>query len=133
MIVVLDSNVWVSALEFGGTPGLALTQALTVDQLAISDFIEHEVVRVLTGKFHREPRALQAVLDDLLRWAYRVQVQGDVSGICRDPKDDPILETAMAANADLLVAGDRDLLSLRSFQGIGIVTPVDYLRIGFPG
>jgi hypothetical protein len=58
VIVVLDSNVWVSALEFSGTPGLALTQALTIDQLAISDFIEHEVVRVLTRKFHREPGAL---------------------------------------------------------------------------
>lgn len=131
MIVVLDSNVWVSALEFGGTPGLALTQALTVDQLAISDFIEHEVIRVLTRKFHRELGALRVVLDDLLPWAYRVQIRHAISGICRDPNDDPILETAVAANADLLVAGDRDLLSLKSFQGIGIVTPMDYLRISF--
>lgn len=132
MIVVLDSNVWVSALEFGGTPELALTQALTVDQLAISDFIEHEVIRVLTRKFYREPGALRMVLDDLLTWAYRVQIRHAVSGICRDPHDDPILETAVAAKADLLVAGDRDILSLKSFQGIGIVTPVDYLRISFP-
>ncbi|HXM43504.1 MAG TPA: putative toxin-antitoxin system toxin component, PIN family [Bryobacteraceae bacterium] len=132
MIVVLDSNVWISALEFGGTPELALTQALTVDQLAISDFIEREVVRVLTGKFHRESGALQVVLEDLLRWTYRVQIQNTLSGICRDPNDDPVLETAVAAKADLLVAGDRDLLSLKSFQGIGIVTPVDYLRIGLP-
>jgi uncharacterized protein len=132
VIVVLDSNVWISALEFGGTPELALTQALTVDQLAISDFIEREVVRVLTGKFHRESGALQVVLEDLLRWTYRVQIQNTLSGICRDPNDDPVLETAVAAKADLLVAGDRDLLSLKSFQGIGIVTPVDYLRIGLP-
>jgi predicted nucleic acid-binding protein len=65
VIVVLDSNVWISALEFGGTPGLALTQALTIDQLAISDFIEHEVIRVLTRKFQREPDALRAILDAL--------------------------------------------------------------------
>lgn len=132
MIVVLDSNVWVSALEFGGTPGLALTQALTIDQLAISDFIEHEVIRVLTRKFQRDPDALCALLDELLRWAHRVQLRHVVSGICRDPNDDPILETAVAASADLLVAGDRDLLSLKSFQGIAIVTPVDYLRISLP-
>ena len=132
MIVVLDSNVWVSALEFGGTPGLALTQALTIDQLAIADFIEQEVVRVLTRKFHREPAALQAVLEDLLCWAYRVEIQNTLSGVCRDPNDDPILETAVAAKAHLLVAGDRDLLSLKSFQGIGIVTPVDYLRMSYP-
>lgn len=132
MIVVVDSNVWVSALEFGGTPAFALKQALTVDQLAISDFIEQEVVRVLTQKFAHEPTALQATLEDLLRWAHRVQIRKSISGICRDPDDDSILETAVTAKANLLVAGDRDLLSPKSFQGIGIVTPVDYLRISLP-
>jgi predicted nucleic acid-binding protein len=91
VIVVLDSNVWVSALEFGGTPAFALKQALTVDQLAISDFIEQEVVRVLTQKFAHEPTALQATLEDLLRWAHRVQIRKSISGICRDPDDDSIL------------------------------------------
>ncbi len=133
MIVVLDSNVWVSALEFGGKPGTALTHALTVDQLAISDFIEEEVVRVLTEKFHREPAALRATLEELLRTAARVRIHGAVAGVCRDPNDNAILETALAAQADLLVAGDRDLLKVRSFQGIAIVTPADYLRMSFAG
>ena len=72
------------------------------------------------------------MLEELLRWAYRVQIQGSISGICRDPDDDAILETAVVAQANLPVAGDRDLLSLKSFQGIGIVTPVDYLRVSLP-
>ena len=114
-------------------PALALTQALTIDQLAISDFIEHEVVRVLTRKFRRDPHAVQAVIDEILQWAHRVEIQHVRSGICRDPNDDPILATAVAARADLLVAGDRDLLSLKSVQGIGIVTPVEYLRMSFAG
>lgn len=66
MIVVLDSNIWISALEFGGAPGLALTQASTIDQLAISDFSENEVIRVLTRKFHRDSAELRAVLDEIL-------------------------------------------------------------------
>jgi putative PIN family toxin of toxin-antitoxin system len=100
--------------------------------LRFADLIEREVIGLLTRKFHREPHALQEVLDDLLRWTYRVQIHNAVSGICRDPNDEPILETAVASNADLLVAGDRDLLSLKSFHGIGIVTPIDDLRISFP-
>ncbi len=108
MIVVLDSNVWVSALEFRGTAGLALTRALTIDQLAISDFIEAEVVRVLTRKFGHDLGTLQAVLEELLRPALRVRIQNAVSGICRDANDDAILETAAAAQASLLVAGDKD-------------------------
>ena len=133
MIVVLDTSVWVSALEFGGTPALAVFHALAVDQLAVSDFIEREVIRVLTGKFGREPRALQAVLDELLVLTQRVQTHGAVSGVCRDPNDDVILETAVAAKAEFLVAGDRDLLSLESFQGIAIITPAEYLRRSHAG
>ena len=66
MIVVLDTNVWVSGLQFGGTPGRAIDQALIRDQLAISDFIRDEVVRVLTRKFARDPSELDARLNELL-------------------------------------------------------------------
>ncbi len=130
MIVVVDTNVWVSALEFGGTPAQALTRALTVDRLAISGFIEAEVVRVLVEKFGRERRALQVTLNELLETALRVGIDGAIRGACRDPNDDAILETAVAANANLLVAGDRDLLSLRSFRSVEIVNPAAYVRHG---
>ena len=111
MIVVLDTNVWISALEFGGTPDRALFRASTQDQLAISDFIRAEIERVLTQKFDRDPVELQVVLDELLAHALRIKVTGEVKGVCRDPKDDAILETAWRAEADCLVAGDKDLLA----------------------
>jgi uncharacterized protein len=41
---------------------------------------------------------------------------------------DRILECAVAGNADLIVSGDRHLIEFKSFQGIGIVRPVDFLR-----
>ena len=41
--------------------------------------------------------------------------------VCRDPDDDAVLTLALAANADLIVSGDNDLLDLKSFQGIEIV------------
>ncbi len=48
--------------------------------------------------------------------------------VCRDPDDDAVLALAIAASADLIVSGDRDLLNLKSFQGIAIVTPAEALR-----
>ena len=116
MTVVLDSNVWVSALEFGGTPGIALTQALTIDQVAISDFIEREVTRVLAEKFGRDAGELQATLEELLRGVRRVKVRGRIAGVCRDAND-------------IMVAGDRDLLKLKIYEGIGIITRADYVRL----
>ncbi|HEY0794550.1 MAG TPA: putative toxin-antitoxin system toxin component, PIN family [Acidisarcina sp.] len=47
---------------------------------------------------------------------------------CRDPDDDMFLECAMRAKADILVAGDKDLLVLGRFEGIRIVTPAEYPR-----
>ena len=48
--------------------------------------------------------------------------------ICRDPKDDMLLECCIAAKADLLVTGDQDLLSISGLPfAVGIVTPANYL------
>ena len=127
MIVVIDTNVWVSALEFGGKPGLALTRAVKFDQLAISEYIEVELLRVLTAKFRRNLHTEQIRLDEFLRKAIRVRISGTLAGICRDPKDDAVLETALVAKADLLIAGDKDLLTLKSFRGTAIITPAAYL------
>ena len=128
MIVVLDTNVWISALEFGGTPDRALFRALTQDQLAISDLIRAEIERVLTRKFDRDPVELRVVLDELLAQALRIKVTGEVKGVCRDPKDDAILETAWRAEADCLVAGDKDLLALGKYGRTAIIPPAEYLK-----
>lgn len=50
MIVVFDSGIWVSAMEFGGTLE-AVVRAIAQDRFAVCDQIEEEVVRVLTRKF----------------------------------------------------------------------------------
>jgi putative PIN family toxin of toxin-antitoxin system len=128
MIVVLDTNVWISALEFGGVPDQAVFQALTRDRLAISDFIQAEILRVMTRKFGRDPLELRALLSELLVDALFIEVTGRITGICRDPKDDAILETAWKAEAYFLVAGDKDLLSLREFRGTAIVSPSMYIK-----
>jgi predicted nucleic acid-binding protein len=45
-----------------------------------------------------------------------------------DPDDNRILECAVAGHADVIVSGDRHLLRLKSYEGIPIVRPVDFLR-----
>jgi putative PIN family toxin of toxin-antitoxin system len=129
VIVVLDTSVWISALEFGGIPDLALVRALTEDQVAISDFIRTEIMRVLTGKFARDPAELEGQLDELLVQALFVEVTEEITGVCRDPNDNAILETAWKAQADYLVAGDKDLLSLGAFGGTMIISPAAYLEL----
>lgn len=129
MIVVLDTNVWISALQFAkhrGTPTRALEKAMSEDVIASCREIEAEILRVLTAKFAWESTRARAALDTVLARAVRVQLRGTVKE-CRDPNDDMFLECAMRAKADLLIAGDKDLLVLGSYKGTRILTPAEYV------
>ena len=129
MIVVLDTNVWISALQFAqrrGTPTRALEKAISEDVIATCSEIEAEILRVLTQKFLWEPHRAESALRGLLARAIRVRLRGTVKQ-CRDPNDDMFLECAARAHADLLIAGDKDLLVLGSYRGIRIVAPAEYV------
>jgi uncharacterized protein len=56
----------------------------------------------------------------------RVPISITVSGVASHPEDDLILATAVSAQADYLVTGDRQLLALGEYQGVQIVTPRDF-------
>jgi len=130
VIVVLDTNVWISALQFAkrrGTPTLALEKAMSEDVIASCADIEAEIVRVLSEKFLWNPNRAYAALEVLLARSIRVQLHGNVKE-CRDPNDDMFLECASRASADLLVAGDKDLLVLGSYKDTRILTPSEYVK-----
>jgi putative PIN family toxin of toxin-antitoxin system len=130
LIVVLDTNVWISGLQFAkkyGVPTQALELAMSRDVIATCPEMEEEVYRVLTEKFRWESSRVLTALDTVLARAIHVQLRGTVKA-CRDPTDDMFLECAIRARADLLIAGDKDLLVLSAFEGIPIVTPAAYVN-----
>ena len=112
-------------MEFGGTPLEAVIRAIAQDRFAVCDPIEEEVVRVLTRKIGWEAERVRADLAFYWLDALRVELEGTVTGICRDPKDEPILECAERPEAERIVTGDHDLLSLASYRGIRIMTARD--------
>jgi putative PIN family toxin of toxin-antitoxin system len=129
LIVVLDTNVWISGLQFAthyGTPTRAIEKAMTQDVIAICPEIEEEIHRVLTEKFRWESARAHATLEAVLTRAIHVQLYGTVKA-CRDPDDDMFLECAVRAHAHLLIAGDNDLLVLGEFEGSRIITPAAYV------
>jgi putative PIN family toxin of toxin-antitoxin system len=131
MIVVLDTNVVVSALQFAGgrgTPVHALEKAVNSDFLTTCDEIDAEISRILMEKFRWPLQRVEAELQTTVRRAIRVTLRNTVH-LCRDPDDNKILECAERANAALIVTGDKDLLSLRTHRRTRIVTPAAYLRV----
>jgi uncharacterized protein len=127
---VADTNVLVSALQFGGKPKQLLD--LAVDghiDLAMSEAIVDETLRVLRDKFRRTPDELTET-DKQLREVGRVVTPTErINVVDADPSDDRILECAVAAEAEVIVSGDRHLLALGSFRRIPIQRVAEFLAI----
>jgi len=101
MIVVIDTNVCVSAFLFAskrGTPAQALGKAISADVIATCDEIDAEFLRILTEKFQWKPPLAFEALETMRKRIVRVKIYGTVS-LCRDPDDNKILECAARAKA----------------------------------
>jgi putative PIN family toxin of toxin-antitoxin system len=131
MIVVLDTNVWVSALHFSrqdGTVYLAVARAIRIDTIAICSELEDEIARILHDHFLWPSSRVSTTLTGMTETALRVTLHGTVR-VCRDPQDDMILECAERAKAELIVTGDKDLLVLGAYKNTRIVTPSEYFKL----
>ncbi len=126
--VVIDSNVYVSAALFKGPPFLFFRLATKerLFEVIFSEFIETEVKRVLSEKFSFSKLLLEKFIR--LAWSKATFVTPrSTVNVCRDPADNHILECALEGQADFIVTGDKDLLTLKFFHNIQIVTPVDFI------
>ena len=97
----------------------------------MSTAVEGEVRAVLSRpKFDRgiDPARRQAVLDLMTSGALRTEPVERVRE-CRDPGDDKYLELALAASADFIVSGDRDLLVLDPWRGVRILSPAAFVAL----
>jgi putative PIN family toxin of toxin-antitoxin system len=128
--IVLDTNVIVSALEFGGVPRTVLELAdVGKCEFFYSEPIQAEVHRILAEKFDWAPAELQEVLPVVWSMGELVVPRTIVHVILRDPDDDRIIECALEAKANYIVSGDKDLLTLGKYRSISIVTARQFLDI----
>lgn len=126
MRVVYDTSVLATILSRRELL-LRLQAEITNDGLSliVSPFILDELERVLAGKFGLTKQAAKSRSRLLARVADIVEPQHVVAA-SRDPNDDPILATAVAGRATHIVTFDEDLLVLREYRGILIITLVEF-------
>ena len=128
IFVVIDSNIYVSALVFGGTPALTVQLATAgAFQLVVSKTIQAEVEETLARKFGWDAARLAQVAAELWSDASYVTPTQPVKA-SRDPDDDHILACAIEAHAQVILTGDGDLLSLHPYRDISILTPTHFLE-----
>jgi uncharacterized protein len=121
--IVLDTNVLLAALGTRGLCEALLTASLEAHDLFVSEHILDELSHHLVETFRLSSgRAEERVLF-VRQQMTLVEPTPTRLKACRDPADLPVLGTAHAARADVLVTGDKDLLVLKRHRGTEIVTP----------
>ena len=129
MRAVADSNVYISALNFGGTAEevVALGRARTL-QLFISPSILTEIEGVLLRKFQWSGARTRQAIAAIQEFARVVYPQETVQLITQDEPDNRILECAIEAKAEVVITGDEHLRQLKTFRGIPILSPGEFLE-----
>ena len=128
---VIDTNVYLSALLFGGNPRTVVESAFRDGHsVIISEEIFTEMRKVITKKFPKfiaEYNGFEAVLRIN---TIPVVLGGIIISVARDAKDNMILETAMLGGCQHVITGDADLLVLRNYKKISMVTPAEAVEKG---
>lgn len=127
--IVLDTNVIISALLFGGTPGEVFLKAITGEiRVGISPDLMGELQGVLARKkFNLTEEFIKTVMDEINSLFDVVFPRKKIVLIAKDPDDNRVLECALEYNADAIISGDEHILGLAVFQDIPILTPAQYL------
>jgi uncharacterized protein len=126
--VTADTNVYISALQFGGLTLQFIELARAgAFRLAVSAPIRVEVRRVLREKFAWPDNDITSALSDLDDCTTLVHPVRTLAVVVDDPDDDRIIECAVEAGSDYIVTGDGDLLRLGSYNGIRIVRVADFM------
>jgi putative PIN family toxin of toxin-antitoxin system len=120
--LLLDTNVLVSAVLFGGLPQSLVEQAFRGEyELVTSEAMLDEFEEVLRESFAR-PRLVARALREELASISDISRPQPIPRVSRDPADDMVLAAALGGHADAIVTGDRDLLDLGAYGGMPVLT-----------
>lgn len=123
--VVIDTNVFISAILYGGLPDKVVALiGKKQAQLLISPDAERELLRKAIDLHASKP--FQQKLVSIIQLGEKIIPVTKVKK-SRDPKDDMLLALAFAGRADFLITGDKDLLVLGHFAGTKILSPRQFL------
>ena len=131
MKIVIDSNVFISSIFWGGHPREVFERVINgFDELYITDEILTEIASVMSGsKFNVNSTEIEDYVKIIEKYSKKIESKTIPKPISRDKKDDKLLQCGLDGNVDYIVTGDKDLLVLIEYETIKIIKPKDYLEI----
>jgi uncharacterized protein len=125
--VVFDSNIYISGIFFGGKPRDLMNFAINKQiKLFSSEFILKEIEDYLKVKTSTKDKEISIIITKIRSYAKVICISKKYD-ICRDSKDNHILDCAKTVMAGYVVTGDKDLLIMKKFDNIVIINTSDFL------
>ena len=134
MIVVLDTNIWLSATIWGGIPDEIISLQ---EQRKIEIASSRKLLSELENTFNKKKiqtklEVLQLTTSSAFSLVYEsvniYSIEELIVPELRDPDDTIVLATVIDANAEVIITGDLDLLILQEYQNMQIMTATDFLE-----
>jgi putative PIN family toxin of toxin-antitoxin system len=133
---VIDTHVFVSALLIPGSHASAILDRVRAGRvgLLVSRGILKEIERVLqdprlAARHRMSPGRIREFLNAYAEIAQMTEERTAVGRVHGDPAGDRYLACAVEGGADFIISGDRHLTELKTYRGIRIVTPGDFVEI----
>lgn len=124
---VIDTNVWLSALYFSGKPAQIVNLVEDKKLLSItSSFILQELKDKMINTFDTPTFYAAGTVSYIQSISQQVSLKGLDFGL-RDTADNQVLETAVVGKCTWIITGDKDLLTVKKYKKINIVTPNQFL------
>ncbi len=126
--VVLDNNVFISALFWKGAPYQIFRKILEGAILnSVSPQILKELKERLLEKFKLPPEKVKEFLEIIIFNSQIVYPKKKVNIVKKDPSDNKIIECALESKASFVISGDRHLLEIKEYKRIKIISPKEFL------
>ena len=123
MKIVIDTNMIIASFATRGFCNELLEICLTNHEIYTSNFILDETERIFKDKIKLPSKIIREIIQ-YLKSSTKIVIPVEISTKdCRDKNDLQILGTALSANADIIISGDKDLLVLKKYKNILILSP----------
>jgi len=135
--IIIDTNVWISAIFWGGKPRKIIklwVNDIKTGQENIKIYLTNSILKEIIQKIKKIAKEIKLDKRKIVKWVHLIEKRTifvnpvKKVNICRDKKDNKFLEAVLEAQADYLITGDKDLLTLEKFKKTQIIKPAQFLK-----
>lgn len=129
MKIYFDTNVIISAFLTMGSSFDVIADAVEQHRVYYTDFLIEEIERILMDEFRFSKANTKEKLDFIKKYFIEGETAKEFIRICKDESDNHILSDALFNRVDLFISGDSELLKIKQYKNMQIISPGEYWLI----